>query len=539
VTLALLQKGTGGPIVAYAGPMGDNTTPSGMPAGCLEALGPKPCVVGMNARGPEALDEILAFARSRSGRPDAWLAALIGFSAGCMKVRALRLAGADALALVLADGLHANKPPADWQLTYARDIAAQARAGRLLTIITHTYQAPPTFTSTADMARAATGWPLAPPPEGQTVRRGQRPPGPDWAGLVVYSTGTGDADQPAHVAQATRLLPLVLATHVRPLVELGDRPAVPNGADPGAWPEPAPEVVQISGGSAPPGGAPRPPPKPAVPAPDPAPAPPVKPQPLRLRDRVFVAGVGWMAVDDDYVARVVTGELGMSRQLEALKAQAVAARTFLQRALRDDPALGTPEKPVPSSEKFQVAARVATPLPLRATAETRGGVMLWRGQLIIANHVAGAVWAPGARDGRNGHDATKTERWVTYNEGRRGSEVQPSPIASRSRPDNRGCMSQNGADALAARGYRWSDILRFFYGDDIDLTIAEWRPPEWRPPAAPLPPYPTPAHPIPAYPAPRPVPPSLPAQQIAATSSSGGGTGIAIAAAIAAWRLMT
>jgi hypothetical protein len=41
------------------------------------------------------------------------------------------------------------------------------------------------------------------------------------------------------------------------------------------------------------------------------------------------------------------------------------------------------------------------------------------------------------------------------------------------RSDNRGTLSQNGADALAARGWTWPRILRFFYGEDLEFTLAE------------------------------------------------------------------
>ena len=82
---------------------------------------------------------------------------------------------------------------------------------------------------------------------------------------------------------------------------------------------------------------------------------------LALRDRLVVAGLGELDLDD-YAARVVTAELGGSRQLEALKAQAIAARTYVQHALHDDPALGTAAKPVRNGQDFQVAAAVATAL---------------------------------------------------------------------------------------------------------------------------------------------------------------------------------
>jgi lysophospholipase L1-like esterase len=192
---------------------------------------------------------------------------------------------------------------------------------------------------------------------------------------------------------------------------------------------------------------------------------------LALRDPFFVAGLGELALDD-YAARVVTAELGGSRQLEALKAQAIAARTYVQHALHDDPALGTAAKPVRNGQDFQVAAAVATALPRRAAEETRGGVAFCRGRLILANYVAGAPWAPGAWKGTTS-PKYPTEKYVTYNAGRVGASVLPTQQANLKHADNRGSLSQNGSDALAARGWTWPRILRFFYGDDLQFTLPE------------------------------------------------------------------
>ena len=56
---------------------------------------------------------------------------------------------------------------------------------------------------------------------------------------------------------------------------------------------------------------------------------------------------------------VVTRENGNAAP-EALKAQAIAARTFVLRAMLDDPHLGTPARPIENSERFQTYAAKAT-----------------------------------------------------------------------------------------------------------------------------------------------------------------------------------
>ncbi|MBK8251532.1 MAG: hypothetical protein IPK82_02545 [Polyangiaceae bacterium] len=169
---------------------------------------------------------------------------------------------------------------------------------------------------------------------------------------------------------------------------------------------------------------------------------------------------------DHYVARVCTQENGAAA-FEALKAQAVAARTYVLRAMRDEKPIGTPEKPIPNSQEFQAYAPVASAACAEATRQTRGLVLRYQGQLIVANYVAGARLRD---DGTPGDDPTRTEKWVTYNGDRFGPQVIPTPLSRTDRSDNRGCMSQNGADWMARRGFDFVRILRFYYGQDAAIV---------------------------------------------------------------------
>ena len=253
--LALLQQGTGGALCVYAAPLPDKagvpdaTTAPNMPAATLAALGPVPCVVAVNARGVESPEEIMAFARAKRGGTELWWAALIGVSRGCQRARDLWMAGAGALCLVLIDGMAGQNPPTSIQLGFAQTVTAVARSGAILLVVSHTYiEQGKAITSTAEMARTATGWALAPPPVGETVRRVQAPAGDDpqppaWrGGLVVFSTGSGPADANAHRDQMGSLLPLILADRVRPLVDLPERPEVVASELPASSPEPAAEA---------------------------------------------------------------------------------------------------------------------------------------------------------------------------------------------------------------------------------------------------------------------------------------------------------
>ncbi|MDC3960704.1 hypothetical protein [Polyangium jinanense] len=133
--------------------------------------------------------------------------------------------------------------------------------------------------------------------------------------------------------------------------------------------------------------------------------------------------------------RVVAGE-HLHAHPEAKAALAIAVRTFVLRAMRDRLTLGRTTA-IPSGQQFQVFSRYAGGDCVEAATRTRGIVLRYQGPMILANHVAGAYWNP---DGSHGPDPTETERWVTYNAGRRGRDVIPTSLSLHSHPGNRGCV---------------------------------------------------------------------------------------------------
>ena len=193
------------------------------------------------------------------------------------------------------------------------------------------------------------------------------------------------------------------------------------------------------------------------------------PKRVLLPAQIVVEGFGTLPLED-YVARVVTAEIGGARELQALAALAMAARSYAVWMMQHE-GWGTEAKPRPATERKQVVARVATSLCTPATVATRGGLVLHGERVVLTSYVAGALWLRGAGTGAGGDDPTRTEHYVTYNLGKIGDQVRPSPIAS-TFPDNRGCLSQHGAVALARQGVLWPGILTFFYGSDIAFTIA-------------------------------------------------------------------
>ncbi|MDI1442392.1 hypothetical protein [Polyangium sp. 6x1] len=185
------------------------------------AFGPRPCIVADGlAKGP-MMEELLEFAHHWAGVHELSRVALIGYSAGCQRVRALWMSGVRASAYLLVDGTHASWPPAAWQIAWLHELADEARRGRILLVATHTLQTYTeelpkgrAFASTVRVLRMATGLPLdrAGPLEWPAVTR--------QGALWVYSYASAKADAGAHAAQCSRVLPEMCARHVGPWVNV-------------------------------------------------------------------------------------------------------------------------------------------------------------------------------------------------------------------------------------------------------------------------------------------------------------------------------
>jgi len=186
---------------------------------------------------------------------------------------------------------------------------------------------------------------------------------------------------------------------------------------------------------------------------------------------VDVTGKGTKDVETDYLPHVITCENGAA-DTEALKAQAVAARTYLYYKLQSS---GT--NSICDGQSCQVYTCSAQPQQKHydAVKATSGQVLVYSGVVICAFYVAGAKpstasCVPLSSDS----DPTNTEKYVTYNEGKSGSDVTQSTLGwvSPSNKYNRGCKSQNGANCLSKAGKKYPEILHFYYGADAKLTTA-------------------------------------------------------------------
>ncbi|MEM7576760.1 MAG: SpoIID/LytB domain-containing protein [Planctomycetota bacterium] len=193
-----------------------------------------------------------------------------------------------------------------------------------------------------------------------------------------------------------------------------------------------------------------------------------------------------------YVANVVFAENGLA-SFEALKAQAVAARTFAYYQMDQKGFIlnGTAD---------QVYKRNGTTFPRAihtAAANATEGEILWvrdnigtpRDVLPAAFYVAGSIPNPnrpfdiddpGIIVTPSDSDPTNTERFVTYTYENNlyGGTNQGTSLGFRGTPTNpnwpnRGAHSQNGADYLSDNSVNYLDILKYYYGADIQVRTVE------------------------------------------------------------------
>jgi hypothetical protein len=189
--------------------------------------------------------------------------------------------------------------------------------------------------------------------------------------------------------------------------------------------------------------------------------------------RVNVQGRGWVDTEEDYLPRVIACENG-NAPLEALKAQAIAARTYAKFKMDIE------RVAIPDSQAGQVytCSRQPSDLHRQAVRETAGQVLTYNGRITAGFYVSGArpttsTCVPSSQDIASASATDRrVEGYVTYNRGRTGSNVRPAqrPIGHPANPHNRGVKSQNGASCLANQGRSAAQIVRFYYGDDIQLT---------------------------------------------------------------------
>lgn len=192
-------------------------------------------------------------------------------------------------------------------------------------------------------------------------------------------------------------------------------------------------------------------------------------QPVAAYCTAMVEGVGPVPVETEYLAGVVNCENG-GAAFEALKVQAIAARTYLYYKMDTSGSIADG-----TSDQVYSCGRAPREEHYEAVRQTAGMVLQYEGETIAGFYVAGSRNQPPPECRGSTDDPTNTERFVTYNEGRSGDEVEQTTLGWVNPRNiyNRGCMSQNGSHCLASQGWAAEDIVRFYYGADIAFEVAE------------------------------------------------------------------
>jgi hypothetical protein len=183
---------------------------------------------------------------------------------------------------------------------------------------------------------------------------------------------------------------------------------------------------------------------------------------------VAVTGKGTKEMEADYLPHVITCENG-GANLQALKAQAIAARSVAYYAMAT-------EGSICDGQGCQVYGCGATPSEKakQAVMETSGVYLSYGGMLTYGFYVDGDPKTSPPEC--HGSSSWPTEKYVTYNQGKSGNDVEQTSLGFIGRPgfgQNRGCMAQWGARCLEnSNGKSKDDILHFYYGEDIEQLQA-------------------------------------------------------------------
>lgn len=158
---------------------------------------------------------------------------------------------------------------------------------------------------------------------------------------------------------------------------------------------------------------------------------------------------------DEYVEMVVNGENGGANK-EALKAQAVAARTYTLNRTNNC------SKPIRNSTEDQVARSGASEELKKAVSEVNGSVMLYNGKYFSSEYSSFKGSCSGS---------TCTGTVVKQPSSEKTTFTMPKKYLTTAAGHGRG-LSQNGSNYMAAEGKTYDEILKFFYAEGIEITAS-------------------------------------------------------------------
>ena len=198
--------------------------------------------------------------------------------------------------------------------------------------------------------------------------------------------------------------------------------------------------------------------------------------PLDAYCTIQVEGTGTVDMETDYVPNVTWCENGNASE-EALKVQAVSARSYGYYKIKHYGKVADGTNDQVYSCKSRAPSEAQLNKTKAAAKATSGIILTYKGTIVCAFYVAGSkkqyLNSECKFTGNSDSEGwVKTQKYVTYNWGKSGGKADgftQSSIGSVNDKNyaNRGCMGQNGSACLSDSGWKWQDIIKFFYGDDI------------------------------------------------------------------------
>jgi hypothetical protein len=176
--------------------------------------------------------------------------------------------------------------------------------------------------------------------------------------------------------------------------------------------------------------------------------------------------LGVKSVEGDYLPNVVNCESG-DLDMEALKVQAVTARTYVYYKLAGGGTKitsGTSVQVYDCARKYLLAQK-----HYDAVNATSGQILMYQNAPIWPCFNAGVSPTPPPCTAKTGVGA---DTCCTNNAGKSGSGITQSPCGyvDPTNYKNRGCVCQNGAHCYALQGKTYPEILKAYFGDDIQFV---------------------------------------------------------------------
>ena len=181
---------------------------------------------------------------------------------------------------------------------------------------------------------------------------------------------------------------------------------------------------------------------------------------------VNVTSKGVKQTEEDYLPHVIACE-NPNGDPESLKAQAVAARSVLYWTIASYGSICDSQSCQVYSCSHQPEAK-----HYAAVKATSGQYLAYNNEVTYGFYVNGSEKVDASCKNSG---SSVLNKYVTYNAGKTGTSVKQTTlgyVGKAGNGQNRGCMSQFGANCLADKGKSYTDILKFYYGDDVQLLTS-------------------------------------------------------------------